>query len=94
VHGLLNIHYASKKIFGEKAARQAIRVLVKKLNVIQEDVNLIEQAVDSEFPDFEDAVQYYAAKKADADYIITRNTKHYKHSTIPVLTAGQFLKTL
>jgi hypothetical protein len=50
--------------------------------------------VDSSFADFEDAVQYYAAISAKADAIITRNTKDYKHASIPVLTAEQFLKTL
>jgi predicted nucleic acid-binding protein len=94
VHSLLNIHYAVKKVFGEKLARQGISVLTKKLQIIPEDISTVRQAVDSSFADFEDAVQYYAAISAKADAIITRNTKDYKHASIPVLTAEQFLKTL
>jgi len=94
VHSLLNVHYAVKKVFGEKIARQSIAVLIRKLKVIQEDMNIVEQAVDSNFSDFEDAVQYFVAISAKADVIITRNVKDYKQSTIPVLTAEQFLKTL
>ncbi len=51
-------------------------------------------ALKSGIDDFEDAVQYYAAKSAHVDFIITRNIKDYKESTIPVLTAEQFLRTL
>ena len=94
VHSLLNIHYAVKKVSGEKIARQSIAVLIRKLKVIKEDADTIEQAIDSNFSDFEDAVQYYAAISARADIIITRNTKDYKQASIPVLTAEQFLKTL
>jgi hypothetical protein len=94
VHSLLNIHYAVKKVFGEKVARQSVSVLTKKLDIIKEDINTVQQAVDSAFSDFEDAVQYYAAISAKADVIVTRNIKDYKQSTIPVLTAEQFLRTL
>lgn len=94
VHSLLNVHYAVKKVFGEKIARQSIAVLTRKLQVIQEDINTVERAINSNFSDFEDAVQYFAAISAKADVIITRNIKDYKHASIPVLTAEQFLKKL
>ncbi|MCO5945336.1 PIN domain-containing protein [Mucilaginibacter flavidus] len=93
-HSLLNIHYVVKKTFGEKLARRSILMLVKKLKIMREDVNIIEQALYSDFSDFEDAVQFYAAKSADANFIITRNIKDYKHSTIAVVTPEQFLRTL
>ncbi|GGH23189.1 PIN domain-containing protein [Mucilaginibacter phyllosphaerae] len=94
VHSLLNIHYATKRAFNEALARQAILVLTERLNIIKEDAALIKQAAGSDFSDFEDAVQYYAAKSAGADAIITRNIKDYKQATIPVFTAEQFLRTL
>jgi predicted nucleic acid-binding protein len=94
VHSLLNIHYSTKKLFGEKSARQSIKMLTEKFKIISEDVNTVKQAIQSNFSDFEDAVQYYTAISAKADVIITRNIKDYKQSTIPVLTAEQFLRTL
>jgi len=94
VHTLLNIHYMARKEFGEKKARASIKLMSKKLVIIAEDNKVIQQAIDSDFSDFEDAVQYYAAKSAKADVIITRNIKDYKQATIPVLTAEQFLRTL
>ena len=41
--------------------------------------------------DFEDAVQYYAARQADADYIITRNKKDFSFSEIEVLTSEEYV---
>ena len=41
--------------------------------------------------DFEDAVQFYTAVYSEADYIITRNVKHFPQDNIPVLTPTDFL---
>jgi predicted nucleic acid-binding protein len=54
-------------------------------------------ALKSTFKDKEDALQYYTALHAKADYFITRNLKDYvKHSTLslPVYSPNQFLKEI
>jgi predicted nucleic acid-binding protein len=94
VHCIVNIHYLIKKRLGEQPARQTLRRLTAKLKIVKEDSDTIQQALNSSFADFEDAVQFYAAESANADVIITRNTKDYKNSTIPVLTAEQFLREI
>jgi predicted nucleic acid-binding protein len=94
VHALLNVHYVTKRHLDLKSANEAVALLFNKVYIIPEDGTTIEQAMKSDFKDFEDAVQYFAAKSAGADAIITRNIKDYKNSTIPVLTAEQFLNTL
>ncbi|MCC8410960.1 PIN domain-containing protein [Mucilaginibacter sp. UR6-1] len=94
VHSLLNIHYLLKKRVGEKPARASIKLLSDNLRIIAEDGQIIKQAIVSDFGDFEDAVQYYSAANAKADAIITRNIKDYKHATLPVLSAEQFLRSI
>ena len=94
VHSLLNAHYFTKKYAGEKSARASIKSLANKLNIVTEDAGIVNQAIESDFADFEDAVQFHAAKSAKADFIITRNIKDYKNSNITVLTAEQFLRTI
>ncbi|GAB3922805.1 PIN domain-containing protein [Mucilaginibacter myungsuensis] len=94
VHTLLNVHYVTKRQLDAKTANKAVELLVGKLRIISEGKELIEQALASSFSDFEDAVQHFAALSAKASYIITRNIKDYKNSTIPVLTAEQFLRTI
>ncbi|MBL4677947.1 MAG: PIN domain-containing protein [Mucilaginibacter sp.] len=94
VHCLLNVHYLAKKKYGERLARQSVAALAKKMKIVIEDGETINRAVESDFIDFEDAVQYYAAINGECDVIITRNTKDYKQATIPVLTAEEFLRQL
>ena len=50
-----------------------------------------ENAVRSEFTDFEHAVQYFTALSASSDYIITRNVKDYSLSEIEVFSPDEFL---
>jgi predicted nucleic acid-binding protein len=93
-HTLLNVHYVASKKRGKNESRQAIAALVKKISIIPDDKQIFEDALHSDFSDLEDAVQYCAAKSINTDFIITRNIKDYKSSTIPVLTAEQFLRAL
>ncbi len=73
---------------------QSLKRLRSVISIIEVNGATIDFALNSDFSDFEDAVQYYTAVSANADVIITRNIKDYQQSTIPVLTAEQFLRTL
>jgi predicted nucleic acid-binding protein len=48
--------------------------------------------LNSDFGDFEDAIQYYCAIENGIKVLITRNLKDFKHARIPVLTAEEFVK--
>ena len=89
----VNVHYFLNKYerFKKIELLKEIRSLVSIINV---DEKMIDQAIKSGIPDFEDAVQYYAAVSTGIDVIITRNIKDYKQATIPVLTPIEFLNTL
>ena len=58
------------------------------------DASVVRQAIQSEFSDFEDALQYFSAKTVNADIILTRNIKDFAASEIPVMTAEHYLDTL
>lgn len=49
---------------------------------------------DSEWKDYEDGVQYFAAQKQGCNYIVTRNPKDFTLSDIEVLTPDQAIKKL
>ncbi len=89
----VNVHYFLDR-YDRNNKFNLLRGLRSAIAIIEVDENIIDLALKAGLNDFEDTVQYYAAVKAKADFIITRNIKDYKHSTIPVLTAEQFLKTL
>ena len=89
----VNIHYFLNKY--DKANKyRLLKSLRLIISITETSEMMIDLALKTEPADFEDAVQYYSAKSAKADFIITRNIKDYKDSDIPVLTAEQFLKTL
>lgn len=91
--GLINVHYFLRKDVGNENAKTALirfKTLVKVEEVTDKTIN---EALISNFNDFEDAVQYLTAKKAKADCIITRNIKDFKNASIPVYTPEQYLKT-
>ena len=73
----------AKKILG----KFKVLVIVLPLND-----KLIDLAISSDFKDFENAVQYFTAIENDMDLILTRNKKDFKPSTLPVLTAKEFLQ--
>lgn len=89
----INTNYFLNKLTSSTRV-QALKRLRTVISIIEVNEATIDFALNSDFPDFEDAVQYYIAVKAAADVIITRNIKDYKQASIPVLTAEQFLKTL
>ena len=89
----MNVHYFLNKFdrHNKLLLLKELRSIIYLIKVGEPEIDL---ALKSNFSDFEDAVQYYAAISAKADVIITRNIKDYKQSTIPVLTAEQFLNTI
>lgn len=59
--------------------------------IVQLDEVIIEKSLNSNFSDFEDALQYFSALQSDCSVIITRNSKDFKFSEIPIMTAEEFL---
>jgi len=89
-----NLHYLLKKNSSNSLALKNLRKLKTFLNVLPVDERVIEQSLNSEFNDFEDAIQYFTAVNNGIKIILTRNKTDYKKSKILILTAEEFLKTL
>ena len=65
---------------------------ISKIGSLNEQI--IEKSLNSNFTDFEDALQYYSALNADCQIIITRNGKDFKFSEIPVMTAEEYILSI
>ncbi len=89
-----NLHYLLKKETTNLLALKSLRKLKTFINILPIDERVIEQALNSEFNDFEDAIQYFTAVNNGITLIITRNKIDYKRSKIDVLTAEELLKSL
>lgn len=89
-----NLHYLLKKHTTNLLALKSLRKLKTLISILPIDERVIDQSLNSEFNDFEDAIQYFTAVNNGITLIITRNKIDYKRSKIDVLTAEEFLKTL
>jgi len=87
-----NTHYVLAKRAGRNRALKAMRTLLDTFNVVALDEKILSRAIDAEFDDFEDAIQFFSAIRCDADYLVTRNVKDFPHKDIPVLSPEEFLK--
>lgn len=87
-------YYLLTKYENAKIALQKIRRFKMLCSIAIMDDEVIEKAIDSDFKDFEDAMQYYSAIASNCDLIITRNEKDFKNALIPVMNAESYLQTL
>ena len=93
---IANTHCHLLKLLKTEAANELLRKFKILLVVHPLNEKLIDLALNtSDFTDFEDALQYFSAIQSNkVDVIITRNTKDFKHSKIPVFTPQEYLATL
>ncbi len=90
-----NIYYILKQHTTHKETIKLLTQLSEMTEVIDLSDKLLANALKSEFKDFEDAIQYYSAlSNTSIDKIITRNTKDFKLSEIPVMTPDEVLSIL
>lgn len=89
-----NAYYILRKLGPHKKVTAKLNQLSKYVDIIGLSKIAVKNALESEFTDFEDALQHYAALSENATVIITRNIKDYKHSELAVLTPDQYLKSL
>lgn len=87
-----NLNYLLSKQYGRNSSKNILLQFKVLVTVLGVDDKIITTALNSSFPDFEDAIQYYTASENDIAILITRNIKDYKHAKIPVMSAETYLK--
>lgn len=92
-HSLANFYYIVSSESQHKLAIQFIDELLKFTKVAETKTADALFAVRLNISDFEDALQIAAAMSCKAQYILTRNIKHYKRSPIPAFKPVDFLKS-
>lgn len=82
-----------------KHSPEELKTLLKNFRLLASvspiDEDIIDHALNSDFNDYEDAVQHYSAISVVADTIVTRNEKDFiGHSRITVMSPQTFLLQL
>jgi predicted nucleic acid-binding protein len=93
-HTLSNFYYLVGSEEYKKYTREFISDLLQFTKVAPTNTESAKRALSMKISDFEDALQISAAISCNADYIITRNVKHYKKSQVPALTPDNFIKKM
>ena len=88
------VYYIVRHQANERAARRAVRGLCDVFQVIEVDAQIIHQAMDSPFPDFEDAIQHACAVRAGATHLVTRDLADFRRSEVPVVSPDAYLAGL
>ena len=89
-----NVFYIVRKARDTATARHALVLLRDVFASVAPDQRILNQAIDSDIADFEDAIQLYSAVHAGADYLLTRNVGDFPTGILPILTPDEFLVLL
>jgi len=87
-----NLHYILSKQLSKNNAVKNLKKLRTLIKIVPVDEKIIDLSLESDFRDFEDAIQYNAAISAGISTLITRNIKDYKNPTITVCSPEEYLR--
>lgn len=90
-----NVYYLLRKTARHQKVIDNLKQLLGITNVLTMDKEVVSNALNSGFKDFEDSLQNFAAMKhGNIDVILTRNLKDFGKSEIGVLTPESYIKSM
>ncbi len=88
-----NTYYILRQKNNREEVVEKLKRLLSIVEVLEMGRTIILAALNSEFRDFEDALQHFAATShGKINVILTRNLKDYRKSEIPVMTPEAYLQ--
>lgn len=94
-HSVTNAFYILRKIYTPEQRRTLLLHLCNILEVIEIDKDKIIRSLKRiDFTDTEDCLQAECAVAFGADYIVTRNIKDFKESSVPAILPEAFIKLI
>lgn len=87
-----NVYYLLRRTAKHETVIEKLKQFLSIIEVLVIDKEIVFQALNSAFKDFEDALQNYSAETSGIiDVIITRNVKDFRNSSIGVMTPANYL---
>jgi predicted nucleic acid-binding protein len=90
-HAITTIRYLIERARGRQTAANSVSDLLRILSVVPLDTHDFQHALALGLADYEDAVHVVAALHIGADYVVTRNAKDYRGSTVAVRSGAEVL---
>jgi predicted nucleic acid-binding protein len=91
---ITDIFYIAQKEQGKITAKEALKRILNGFCPATVTDSDIYHAIDLDWDDFEDCVQYIVGNNLSVDYIVTRNIKDFTSSPIKVITPEQCLQII
>ena len=89
------IYYLLRKTAKHEKVIDNLKMLLNVVNVTTTNKKVVVEALNSEFKDFEDALQNFSAQNDEKiTIILTRNVKDYKTSNLSIMTPENYLKII
>lgn len=90
-----NLYYLLRKTAKHEKVIDNIKMLLNIVDVTTTNKKVVLEALNSEFKDFEDALQNFSAQNDEKiTLILTRNVKDYKTSNLSIMTPENYLKII
>lgn len=93
-HTITTVHYVVAKAKDRRVAAMAVTDLLRIVQVVPVEAADFHQALVLGLSDFEDAVQVAAGLKIGADFVVTRDEKHFRGGPLPPRSPGELLALL
>ncbi len=90
-HTVSNLFYLLSAARSAAFARSFLEGLLKFASIPDGGTASVRHALTMPMNDFEDALQVAAAISGEAEFIVTRNVRDYRGSSVPALTPHSFL---
>jgi len=85
------LYFFRRRVADESTARVDAQAILKGLKLVPMNQTIIDHALASAGPDFEDNIQIARAESISANHLITRNKKDFDTSQITVLNPDEWL---
>lgn len=89
-----NIFYIARKLLSAEKALEMLKLLDELTTALPVAQSTVRLALQSGFPDFEDALQNFCARQAGISTIVTRNVRDYAKSELAIHTPDSYLQLL
>jgi len=80
------LYFFRLRVAEEKQARADVQAAVKGFGLVPLTQDIVDKALASALPDFEDNIQLVSAETIAAEHVVTRNKKHFQPSPLSILT--------
>ena len=91
---LTTIDYLIAKAHDRQRAKIEIQKLIDLFKIADVNKKVLSLSLQSKFNDFGDAVQYFSAECVSVDGLVTRNTKGYRETKLPIYTPDELLSII